>query len=69
MKIKNGGTYINKATGKKCTVYAVAKDVPTGDEKVVFLSHESEAPFTMNREAFETLFFYIEEYKGCWVVL
>lgn len=65
MEIKNGGTYINKSTGFPSTVYAVAKDIPTGSEKVVFLSHRSERPFTMNRDAFEALFVEVEEVKEC----
>lgn len=65
MEIKNGGTYINKATGLPSTVYAVAKDIPTGDEKVVFLSHRSEKPYTMNRDAFEVLFFEAKEVSEC----
>lgn len=65
MKIKNGGTYINKATGLPSTVYAVAKDIPTGFEKVVFLSHRSERPYTMNRNAFESCFVEAKEVDEC----
>lgn len=65
MKIKNGGTYINKKSCQKCTVYAVAKDIPTGEEKVVFLLHKSEPPFTMNRNDFELTFIEANEIKRC----
>lgn len=62
MEIKNGATYSNKGTGLKVTVYAVAKDIPTGEEKVVFLSHNSESPCAMNKQAFMALF---EEVGEC----
>ena len=63
MEIKNGGTYVNKGTGAKCTVYAVATDLPTQVEKVVFLTHKSEAPYTIDKKAFKTLFMEVNDIK------
>lgn len=56
MKIKNGATYVDVETGLKATVYAVATDRITGEERVIYLPHDSSNPSTIDKSSFNKTF-------------